>query len=546
MRKFSLKLVSAFFILGMLMAQPLDCAEAETANIIKLYLGEIKTICVSRPTRIVISNPDIVDVARVSKEEMTLKPKAAGTTLITLWDDFGEQAMTVKVFSENITPIKKRIDSLLGKLDLPSIQTQAEEEEGKVLLLGSVKTAQDRERIATVLGPLKDKTVDLIKVKEEETVVEIDVQILELDQGATTTLGFTWPGSINLVEVGSPGLNPIGTNFGSVFRLGNVVRASTTGVITPYMLKLDALIQEGKARVLSRPRLSCQSGKEAELLVGGEKPILTTTVSGVGAGTGTQVEYKEYGIKLKIKPIVTEGNRVKLSLNVEVSDFDETAVTLGSTGVGTSSTTALAYPLVKRQASTELYLDDGETMAIGGLIKQKSEEALRKVPWLADIPVLGAFFRQRITKTGSGQESRQDTELFIALTPRVVGAVVEPKQNKNLPSVSAPQEDFFSETANLAPGLANYTRIVQQRILENLVYPAPAKSAGFQGTVKIKLVLSYQGEVLNAAIKESSGYSVLDENAVAVVYQLAPYPPFPPSIDSEELQIDIPIVYKLN
>jgi hypothetical protein len=72
------------------------------------------------------------------------------------------------VFAENTVELKRRIDNMLSKLNLPDVRTSAEDEEGKVVLLGTVKRAADRERIVTALGPLKDKTIDLIVVKEEE------------------------------------------------------------------------------------------------------------------------------------------------------------------------------------------------------------------------------------------------------------------------------------------------------------------------------------------------------------------------------------------
>jgi type II secretory pathway component GspD/PulD (secretin) len=191
------------------------------------------------------------------------------------------------------------------------------------------------------------------------------------------------------------------------------------------------LIQEGKARILSRPRLSCQSGKEAKLVVGGEVPVLSGSItpgtsgsSSVGATTGATVEYKEYGVILNIKPRLEESGRIHLNLDVNVSEV----------GDPVSTSYALAYTMTKRTATTELFLNDGQTMALGGLIKKKSSEDLRRMPWLSDIPVLGMFFRQRTTKEGwkSDTDKVNDTELFITLTPRLVGQA-EKSQNELKP-----------------------------------------------------------------------------------------------------------------
>jgi len=513
----------------------------EAGEELKLFVGEPQILSVNNPSRIVIGNPDIADVSDVTKDEMTINPKTAGTTSLVFWDNFGEQSYQIKVIAENMNEVKRRVDNLLGKLNLPEVYTQIAEEESKVLILGRVKTPQDRERISTALGALKDKIIDLVVLKEEEAVVNIDVQVLELNKDATNTLGLTWPGAINLAERGSPGLS--GAKWSTLFKVLDLERGTvSSGTYTsdPFTFKLDALIQEGKARVLSRPRLSCQSGKEAELMVGGEKPIFTTTVAATTGTSGTEVEYKEFGIKLKIKPTVAEEKKIKLALNVEVSEVG-TAEFIGLT----TQRTAQAYPLTKRNASTELFLNDGQTMAIGGLMKQKTEEDIRKTPWLGDIPILGLLFRKKTTTIGGGTGARGDVELFITLTPTIVSEEKKATEDKKeITPKTTPAASSISK--NLPESIAGYASIIQKRILENLTYPALAKEAGFKGTVKLSLHLSYQGELLEAKVKESSGYKILDDQSISSAKKIISYPPFPSSIEQKELWVDIPIVYQLN
>jgi pilus assembly protein CpaC len=495
---------------------------------IKIYMGATHVISVNKPTRIAIGNPSIVDVAQVSNKEMTIMPKAVGDTTLVFWDNFGEQAYTIRVFSENTKELKVRIDKAIAKLNLSEISTKAEDEEGKVFLLGQFNTSADRDKVFLAMGPLKEKIVDLTTTKEDETVVEIDVQVLELNKGSSEKLGFTWPGSMTITELASGATT--GTTWGKLFSLGNVSRGA-------FNLTLDALVQEGKARVLSRPRLSCLSGKGAKLLVGGEVPILSASVTG-GGTTGTtatpgSVEYKEYGIKLNIKPTVKEDNRIYIALGVEVSEV----------GTAVSTSYALAYPFTKRTANTELYLDNGQTMAIGGLIKQKTEEDLRKFPWLADVPVLGMFFRMRETKSGKGASTRDDSELFITLTPRIVSE--KKADSKRVTDAKAETKKPIIDEASLDPTL-KYSQVVQMRILENIAYPVAGKGAGFQGTVKLGLKLSYKGELLGAKVVSSSGYKTLDDNALKTARDIPSYPPFPPAIDLEDLWIEVPIAYKLD
>jgi pilus assembly protein CpaC len=510
-----------------------DTAEEE----LRLFIGQLQTIPISAPKRIAIGNPAIADVAQVNKTALTINPKSEGSTTLVVWDNFGEQAYRLNVFIEDTSIIKKRIDNVLSSLNLPDVYTKAEDAEDRVVLLGSVKFAKDKEKIVLALGPLVTKTVDLISVREEEAVIEIDVQVIELNRGSQDQLGFTWPGSINLTEVGSmamsPGVNPL--SLGKLFTVERMTREAFT-------LKLDALIQEGKARVLSRPRLSCQSGKEAKLLVGGEVPVLSgtaapssTTPGSVGATSGASVEYKEYGVIMNIKPRLEESGRIHLNLDVAVSEVGDIV----------STSYALAYTFTKRTATTELFLNDGQTMALGGLIKKKSSEDLRRMPWLSDLPILGLFFRQRTTKEGwkSDTDKINDTELFITLTPHLVtkddrsqNELKLPQPKANIPSIG---DDKIKDP------ILKYSKLAQKRILENLVYPPEAKAAGFQGAVKLSLKLSPQGDLLDAQVKEPSSYRILDDAALKTAQETSPYPPFPPEIKEKEVWVDIPIVYQL-
>jgi pilus assembly protein CpaC len=522
--------VSLFAILTLAGTNPISAADAQQETL-KLLVGETKIIPTQVPTRVIVGNPQVVDIANVTETEITLSAKSPGQTSLVYWDTFGEQSENIKVIKEDMSQIKHRVDNLLNQLGLPEVYTKAEEDEGKIILLGRVKTSKDKERLSLALIDFKDKISDLVEVKEEETVIEIDVQILELNKDATKTLGFTWPGTMTLTEVGSAGIAAAGTTWGKLFNIANITRAAFT-------LKLDALIQEGKARILSRPRLSCQTNKEAQLLVGGEKPVFTTAVS-TGGSSSTNVEYKEYGIKLKIKPTVTEDERIKLNLYVEVSDVGEAEI-LGPA----TAPTAKAYPLSKRSVSSELYLNNGQIMAIGGLIKQKTEEDLRRFPWLSDVPVLGMFFRQRITKIGKGTGARDDTELFITLVPTIVSRE-EPKEKEPSSGFVVKRQEPF-DVSGLPENMRNYVQIVQAKILKAAFYPQQAKNAGWEGSVRLNLNIAPNGDLKGIKLVQSSGYKVLDDAAYTIAEKQAPYPPFPPQIDSQELWVDVPIDYKNN
>lgn len=499
-----------------------------------LYVGQAQVISVSSPKRVVVGNPIIIDVGNISKKEFTVTAKAVGNTTLIVWDNFGEQSYRLRVFAEDTSDIKRRVDNMLSKLNLPDVYTKAEDEEGKVLLLGKVKYAKDRETIAMALAQVKDKVMDLIVVKEDEGVIEIDVQILELYKGSESELGFKWPTTVTLSEVvgSTPGTSTIGTNsWGKLFGLGKINRGA-------FDLTLDLMLKEGSARILSRPRISCLSGKEAKLLVGGQVPVISGTTTPGTNGTNVtssassgSVEYKDYGIVLLVKPQISDDGRVHLNLEVEVSELGEIVETQN----------ALAYTFTKRSASTELILDDGQTMGMGGLIKQRTDEELEKFPWLGDIPVLGVFFRHKnYSKGKAGESTRQDVDLFITLTPRIVSQE-KPQKELKTPSANIPS----ARDDDIKDPVLKYSKIVQKKILDKLIYPVQAKEAGFQGTVKLSLNLSYQGDLLDLKLKDSSNYRVLDDNAMNTAQAVVPYPPFPPAIKDKEIWLDVPITYQL-
>ncbi|OGX57569.1 MAG: hypothetical protein A2460_00405, partial [Omnitrophica WOR_2 bacterium RIFOXYC2_FULL_43_9] len=452
-----------------------DALEGEAT----IYLGETKVFDAALPKRVAIGNPLIADVSSVSETTIVVVSKAVGITTLLFSDSQGEHAFQLQVLAEDLTDDLVKVNAVLKELRQPNIRARLVDTNDKILLQGDVKTQYEKDQILIALGELKDKVADLIDIKEDEKTIDIDVEVLEIDKDATKTLGMNVPGSLDIIETGSPGIqHGVGTKWSTLFKVLNLERGTADGA-SPFTFSLDALIQEGKARVLSRPRLACQSGKEAELLVGGEKPILTTEVA-FGGGSGTKVTYKEYGIKLNIKPTVTENERIKVSLNVEVSDVGA-AETIGSA----TQTTAKAFPLTKRTASTELFLNSGQTLLIGGLTKEKEENSVRKTPFLGDLPIVGMLFRSKSDKHGGGRGELGNVELVILVTPRIIseqakGNVVTGE------TTSLPHEVEDVSGVNLKAhetSKAAYASAVRDSILKDFQYPPLARDYSMQGTV---------------------------------------------------------------
>ncbi|MFA7060860.1 MAG: type II secretion system secretin GspD [Pedobacter sp.] len=192
---------------------------------------------------------------------------------------------------------------------------------------------------------------------------------------------------------------------------------------------LQALDKNGLLNVLSTPNILTSDNKEAEIFVGDNVPFSGTSTISSGVST-TSVDRKDIGINLKIRPQISEGDYIRLDINQEISDVKDT-ITVGS-GLTDRTTT-------KRSAKTSIVVKDNETVVIGGLIQDKENETISKVPFLGDIPGLGWLFKTR-TKT------RNKTNLMILLIPRIV------KDAADLATVSDDQRIKFGESANkIAP-----------------------------------------------------------------------------------------------
>jgi len=492
-----------------------------------LYVGESRNVSGYSIQRIAISRPEVLDVIKVTENEITLTGKSKGESMLVWWDKLGEHTLRVKVYFEDMIGTKERVDRLLKEMDASGVYTKAIDSEGKVFLFGQVKKQEDLERISFALSELGGKITNLIRLKESDAIVEISVQILELQKGEDKNLGFTLPDSITFSETTAPTSIP----FNRIFPISLWDR-------TKFATTLNFLISEGKARVLSRPQLVCRSGKEAELFVGGEVPILTTKASGSTEITGTAVEYKEYGIKLNVRPVVTDMGMIDLILSVEVSEIGA-AETLGSE----AAPTAKAYPISKRNIITELSLKDNEVLSIGGLIKQKTEEDLKKFPWLADIPILGTFFRSKTFSKGGGSTSKGDTELFITLSPKIIFRDKSPGLAEKLPAAAQSRDPFkhYKET-EIPAGLENYVGKVKKMIWENISYPQLAVGTGWNGSLLISLKISCDGKLMATRVVKPSEYKIFDDETLKTVKRLF-YPPFPPLSGLKELDLKIPVIY---
>jgi len=191
-----------------------------------------------------------------------------------------------------------------------------------------------------------------------------------------------------------------GPNITNTSTVANAFNLAFSGVSDDITVAFDILQSNGYARILAEPSLIAQSGEEASFLAGGEIPIP------VPSGNGTiAIQFKKFGVGLTFKPTILSSKTIALNVAPEVSDLDFSR--------GTSIQGILVPAITTRRASTTVELGENQSFVIGGLIQRNVIANANKVPWLAEVPILGAFFK-------NNSFSREDKELVIMVTPRFV------------------------------------------------------------------------------------------------------------------------------
>jgi len=176
-------------------------------------------------------------------------------------------------------------------------------------------------------------------------------------------------------------------------------------------LTIDGEKRDGLVKILAEPNVMAISGQEASFLAGGKIFIPVAQNSSGGAGLIT-LEEKEYGVAVKFTPTVLAGGRINLRVAPEVSELNREGIGITTPGSSNNSATAILPSFTTRRAATTVQLQDGQSFAIGGLIRNNVTSTIKRFPFLGDVPVLGTLFR-------SSDFQNDRTELVFIVTPRL-------------------------------------------------------------------------------------------------------------------------------
>jgi len=361
-----------------------------------------------------VANPAIADIATLSDRTMYILGKAPGRTTLTLLGPDGRLITNVSVrVIPDIAEFKERLQEIL-----PGEEIEVRTANDGIVLSGRVSGKQKLSR-ALELGEryAPDRVTNLMTVGGTQQVM-LKVRFAEMQRSVTknltSSLGLSATGGALTGEGGNTiftnGTNSTNYVDGDLTTLGtsSTERVGAYGIGfsaggVQMALLLEALETKGLVRTLAEPNLVAISGQPANFLAGGEYPIPVSTANGVS------VEYKPFGVEMNFTPVVIDENLISLDISAAVSSIDTTVTVTQSGGISVNA-------FKKRQTSTTVEMRDGQSFAIAGLLQDDFTDSAGQVPWLGDIPVLGALFR-------SSDFSRRQSELVIIVTPHLVTPV---------------------------------------------------------------------------------------------------------------------------
>ena len=407
-------------LLGLTLAfcAPASITQAETLRVVKRGTEATLDVPMNRAvvvesdvpfSELSIANPGIADISSLSDRTIYVLGKSPGLTTLTLLDASGQLITNVNVrVAADVTEFKERLRQIL-----PGEKIEVRTANDGIVLSGVVTSSARLQRaldLAERYAP--ERVSNLMSVGGVQQVM-LKVRFAEMQRVVSKSLSASLGanGGIFGNDVGlnlgtgttnnQPGLtNALNGNIPLVNENAGAVLFGFNAGSVQVGLLLEALEQKGVVRTLAEPNLTALSGQEAKFLAGGEYPIPVAQKEGA-----ISVEFKPFGIELNFVPRVVDSDLINLELMAAVSAIDPTnGVTFNGFEIDS---------FTRRETSTTVEMRDGESFAIAGLIEDNFLDNAAQLPWLGDVPVLGALFR-------SADYQRSQTELVIIITAHLV------------------------------------------------------------------------------------------------------------------------------
>ena len=354
-----------------------------------MYVGEVKTLPVRNVTRVAVGNGRLL-TANVLDSEVLLLGEAPGDTSLFMWLKGGTiQRYKVRITGTDVNDNFTQLRAILG--DLPGIKL---ERVGDAVVVSGNTSKVNLQRIEATLKAFP-RVLNLAREEEVtlKRMVYMKVQIMEFKK---TALGESRRGLADqyrrpgrrahrrrhrqppvplCAQTQDPTFTP-GQGAAVPLSTASQPLRGYLGIASVITSRLNLAVQNGDAWILASPELSTRSGGEAKFLAGGQVPLPTVSATGQSS-----VTFKDYGIRMTLKPNVDDANNIAASLETELSAIDPSVTVQGIPGFTT------------RQTNSEINVKSGQTIVISGLVNQNLANTIDKFPFLGDVPVLGALFK---------------------------------------------------------------------------------------------------------------------------------------------------------
>ena len=346
-----------------------------------------------------IANPGIADISTLSDKTIYVLGKAPGRTTMTLLSPDGKLIANVEVqVTPDIGEFKERLQQIL-----PGEKIEVRTANDGIVLSGTVSSTAKLDRALDLANRYAPERVSNLMSVGGTQQVMLKVRFAEMQRSVSKNLSASLAigGTDIQSETGSylDFSNGLGTAITTKPGSEGAAAIGFSAGSLQFEVLLEALETKGMVRTLAEPNLTALSGQEAKFLAGGEYPIPVSDDDGIS------IEYKPFGVELNFTPVVVDEDVINLRINAAVSSIDP------SVSVSTGGVTVNAFR--RRETTTTVEMRDGESFAIAGLLQDDFRDLNGQVPWLGDIPVLGALFR-------SSEYQRAQSELVIIVTPHLV------------------------------------------------------------------------------------------------------------------------------
>jgi pilus assembly protein CpaC len=415
--------------------------EATGAAPLRVMVGKSLLINTSeRLKRVSVTDPAVADLEVVTPTQILVHGRAAGEVSLLIWDELERSRSFDLRVDVDVTAAAEEERSVF-----PDEQIIVTPSRSAIVLSGHVSDESVAKRAEAIASAYSKNVVNVLTfgpVGAQEVLLQ--VKFAEVDRAATTQYGF------NIFSTGTG--NIIGTTTTQQFGgFGAQQITDTTGAAGPFkstqtisdVLNLflfspdihlgaviKALQQQNLLQILAEPNLIAVNGKEASFLAGGEFPF---PIVQPGQGfTAVTIQFKEFGVKLKFKPVIMPNGNIHLNVTPEVSTLDfANALTISGFTVPALST---------RRAETEFELQDGQSFVIAGLMDNRVTNLMNKFPGLGDIPILGTFFKSK-------NQQKSNAELMVLCTVHKVSPNLQAPAGPKNPQPFLDKDKFDAKPA---------------------------------------------------------------------------------------------------